>query len=150
MSNIKNLNLSNQKIKYKVCSDPEDNRYISFTPNDFDLPTRFAKAASEIKTFVEELETLKSDNIDKNIELLHTVDQKIKAQINYIFDYDVCQIVFGAVSCLTVNKENGMHFFEEFITALVPVIESEFSASIKQMKERTKKYTDLKGRFEGK
>jgi len=62
----------------------------------------------------------------------------MKETINYVFNNDVSQVVFGNTSALTTK--NGKTIAERFITAVTPIIQKEMEAEIKASNKRTSKH----------
>lgn len=132
--------------------------YLNF--DDTDFPNRLLKGRKEIGEYleskrvelgVENIDEIKSkdysvEEIEKVLSLSEKIDRYIKDRLDYIFDYDMCQEIFGNVSSISVTR-NGEYYFDNILNAILPFVEKEYNVRINATNERMKKYTDQKGKY---
>lgn len=123
--------------------------YIEIDLGDINLPGRAKEAQKNITDYMTK-NTKKAEkadkekNIDAQLKLLTDCDIYVKNQINYIFKSDVCKIIFGDTSSISVTRE-GEYYFECFLNAAFAIIEKEYDVRMTKLSLRTKAYTDKKG-----
>ncbi len=136
------INFEIEKTKFRLGNS---DKVIEIDTGDLNFVTRFTDAQSKISAYLETL-NINTGSTEKDVEALKQADLFMKEQINYIFDYDVSSAVFGNASCMSVTKK-GEYYFENFIGAILPVIEHEFGVRIDKMSTRAKQYMQMKGKF---
>lgn len=132
-----NYELSGKKVRLG-----NSDKYITFYPADANFPDRLQQAYDEIEKYTADIKP--ADGIENQIKQSRDADKFIKEKLDYAFGYPVCDTAFGCVSALSLD-ENGFYLFERFISALMPVIEKEFSKRFDKLNKRIKSYTDKKG-----
>lgn len=116
---------------------------ISFNAADVNFIPRASKMQDNIQRYIEEVKSL-ADSKDTLSEIdianaFNDIDNKIKSEIDLLFDSNASEVVFGNQSCL--NSLNGVTFIERFLNAFMPIIKKEFEAEQKKSKKRIEKYT---------
>jgi hypothetical protein len=140
------LNFDDGYKQFMINDDP--NRVIRFNPADFSIIER-------IKTAYDEID--KAMKIDKDIELkpdgtpigdlaaasavVKGINDTIKAQIDYIFNSPVSELVFGKQSPMAMVK--GVPLYERFLNVAIPVVRDEIKAEQEASRKRISKYTSL-------
>lgn len=120
--------------------DIEDERgnvrgQISINTSDANLLPRAQTLVSNIENYLNEI-----DGAEQDAELVKAVDEKVKKEINVLFDDPNCsEVVFGNQNCL--NTLNGVTFVERFLTAILPLIKDDIEAESKKSAEKISKYT---------
>lgn len=150
----KTIQFQIEKTRYYF---PDKTRYIELDEGDVNLPSRLVEARKKIIEYSENLakkygvnglddiSKVSSGDIEKDIEVLRDADVYIRNQINFILDDESgSQNAFGNASCISVTK-NGEYYFENFLNALIDVVNAAFDARINKIKMRIKTYTDRKG-----
>ena len=112
---------------------------ISIYPNDFNIGTRAKEAQKKIIECIESAELIAGENEAEAIEQITNLDNKIKEQLNYLFNSDVSGTVFNGLHCLNVTQD-GKYFIENFLDMIIPVINSELDNALKASKTRVDKY----------
>ena len=108
---------------------------IKIDPSDVNLYPRALKLIENIESYKDGI----ADDAD-DIQLITEIDQKIKAEINALFDDENCSdVVFGNKNCLSTL--NGITFVERFLTAILPIIKKEADKEAEKSKKRIEKYT---------
>ncbi|MBO5726955.1 MAG: hypothetical protein J6S00_07840 [Clostridia bacterium] len=157
-----NNNEDNFSIDFEIERTPvrlgKSGRVFYMDFNDTNFPVRLQEGREEIAKFFESKSTelgisnfdeiktnnLENEDIQKIIATTKEIDDFIKSKIDYIFGYEVSKDVFGTASSVSVTK-NGEYYFDNFLNALLPLIEREYQVRIKATNERVRKYTDRKG-----
>lgn len=124
------LNFDDGYKEFMINDDP--NRVIRFNPTDFSIVDRFHTAANEVDALIAGLD------MEKDVSAIMKLDEKVKEQIDYIFNQPVSQIVFGNQSALTPVK--GRLLCERFLETVLPVIKENIKEEKKKSAERVGKY----------
>lgn len=128
----------------------DKNKVIRFNPADINLLERFDKAYKsieeeqrriekdiELKTNGEPIEGV--EDYEQALEIIQGLNQLIKDKIDYIFDSEVADVIFGNQSPMSTVK--GRPFFERVFDAIQPILEKEITAEQKASEKRVNKYT---------
>lgn len=141
---MRNLSFDDGFISLTINNDP--NRVISFNPADMGILERISKSIDVIEKVTNDNQDIKLKNDGTPLEELaniaetvNKVDKTIKEQINYIFNSNISDAVFGNQSALSLCK--GVPLWESFLLTIIPVIEEEVMKEKKKSAERIKKYT---------
>lgn len=141
---MRNLSFDDGFISLTINNDP--NRVISFNPADMGILERIAKSIDVIEKVTNDNQDIKLKNdgtpfeeLANIAETVNKVDKTIKEQINYIFNSNISDAVFGNQSALSLCK--GVPLWESFLLTIIPVIEEEVMKEKKKSAERIKKYT---------
>lgn len=148
------IQFSVEKTRYYL---PDRVHYIDIDAGDVNFPTRLIEARKEIIEYsgniakiyniegLDDIATVTTGDIEKDVLVLREADEFIKGKINKILNDDNASTnIFGNASSISVTK-NGEYYFENFLNALIDVINVEFDTRIDKIKMRVKKYTDRKG-----
>lgn len=147
---IQEIQIDTGLIKFNLRDKTTKEFYgtIAFNPTDFNILKRFDEARKNIieaqKEFEEEDVDLKEDGtpFETSNSIIKSVDKLNKLiceQIDFIFDSDISNTVFGNKSPLALIK--GKLFFENFMNSVHPIIEKEINNQIVETEKRTSKYT---------
>lgn len=114
---------------------------IKVPTNDLNYQQRAIDTSNRIKSFVVEAKNLPSEiTREEEIAVLTDLDNKIKAEINKLFDDEnASKVVFGNQHCL--NTKNGISLVERFVNAIMPVIRADMEKEQKASMKRIEKYT---------
>ncbi len=134
---MRNINIDDGREAIMINGDSERVIYIHAT--DFNIKVRAQKAKTEINKMLTELDNAKPENDEAFADILEDIDKRIREQINYIFDYDVSQPVFGACSPLMALK-NGKSYIEAFLEAIIPELEKIAEKAAKASEKRINKH----------
>lgn len=113
--------------------------YIS--PDDYNILERAKTAEKNIQEHIRDLEKQSkslSDNEEELATVISGVDQKVKKEIDYLFDYPVSEVVFGNTHCLSTRR--GVYFVENLLKGIMPVIERTVSEEAAASQKRMNKY----------
>ena len=140
---MQNLRIDDGLKEFTINGDK--NKVIRFNPADLNLLDRLDQAETAIEKAQDELE--KDISLDasgkperqEDIEFMRKVNKLIKDQIDFIFDAEVSDVVFGNQSPLSSVK--GKPFFERFFDAVKPILEKEITKEREASQKRISKYT---------
>lgn len=138
---------------YEIEVKNERNEHLGnvfVNPMDVNIIVRLKEARKEINRYIEEAQKAatdapedKGEEYARAAELIRQIDEKIREQVNYIFNYDVSSVVFGKQHCLT--SSGGKYLVERMIDAFLPVFEKIRNIEQEASKKRLDKYVgDLK------
>lgn len=133
---MQTISFDNGIKEYAINGD--ENNVIRFNPTDFGLVERIKKAQKKI----EELEKHynKAEKTQENAEkILIDYDRKIRDQINYVFNSDVCTAAFGSTNCMTICA--GQPLYQNFLEAVIPILEKDINTESKKAQKRISRYT---------
>ena len=112
---------------------------IKINTTDINMFHRAKETQERIKQLVDEVTANVSSDEDV-INATYECDQKIKAEINQLFDDEnLSNVVFGNQSCL--NTLDGVTFVERFLNMVMPTIQADFQSEMAKSSDRVKKYT---------
>ena len=126
----------------------DENRVIRFNPSDVAMLKRLNQAKENILEAMKGNEDIELDEEGKPIDSLENaskiirhIDNTIKEQINYIFNYEVADVVFGEQSPMA--NVNGLPLYVRFMESIKPVIEEAMKEERKKSRKRVEKYTKV-------
>lgn len=141
---MRNINIDDGLKEFTINGDK--NRVIRFNPADINLLDRLDRAEKDLEVEKEKLEEdveidLKGEAKNReDVEYIREMNNLIKDKIDFIFDADVSEAVFGNQSPLSTVK--GRPYFERFLDAIRPVLEEEITKEVEATDKRVSKYTD--------
>lgn len=117
----------------------DENCVIRINTTDFNLPKRIQDANGTIKTVISEYE---GKNAADDIA---GCDTKVREIINEVFGSDICTPAFGKTNLFSITS-NGNYIFENFLSALLPVIQADIEEAAKaaQVRPEVQKYLEEK------
>lgn len=113
---------------------------ISIYPNDFNIGKRAKEVQIKIMDYINAAEKIVNEREEDVIEEITELDNKIKEQLDYLFNTKISETVFKGLHCLNVTA-GGKYFIESFLDMIIPVINSEMDKAIEVSKQRVNKYT---------
>lgn len=138
---MKNINIDDGREAITINGDP--NRTIYVQASDFNIKVRARQAQKNIGALLEEIDKATPENEDTFTDVLEDIDKKVREQINFIFNSDVSEPVFGACSPL-MSLKSGKSYVEAFLDAIIPELEKiakkATEASEKRIAKHTRKY----------
>lgn len=145
---MQNLIIDDGLKEFTINNDPD--KVIRFNPADINLLDRFDKAYKSIEEEQKKLEedielevdgkpVEEQEDYDQALEVIRRLNQFIKDQIDYMFDSEVSDVIFGNQSPMSTVK--GRPFFERVFDAIEPILKKEITAEIKASEKRVSKYT---------
>ena len=124
----------------------DESRIIKFNPCDVAILTRIDEAKVKILEAINLSEDVELnsegkpvDNFENATKIVKHIDDTIKEQINYIFNYEVSEVVFGKQSPMANVK--GMPLYARFMESIKPVIETAMKEENEKSRKRVAKYT---------
>ena len=143
---MKDLSFDEGYKEFSINGD--ENRVIRFNPSDMAIIKRLEEAKNKISESMAIKDDIELDNEGKPINSLENyskvishIDNVIKEQINYIFDSDVANVVFGNQSPLANIK--GKPLYERFMESVMPEIKKAVEEEAKESRKRVEKYTKV-------
>ena len=134
---MKNINIDDGREAIMINGDP--NRVIYVQASDFNIKIRARQAQKNIRDLLGELDKVNPENEEAFADILEDIDKKVREQINFIFNSDVSQPVFGACSPL-MSLKNGMSYIEAFLDAILPELEKIAEKAAKASEKRINKH----------
>lgn len=110
-------------------------------PNDLNIFDRLEKAEVIINKATNEVdELIKKNAKDRDIAAaVKRADDKIKKELDYIFDYDVSDTIFKNTNCLSTHR--GVPMIEDFINKIMPVLSDVTGTELKVNQRNIRKHT---------
>ncbi|MBO5198060.1 MAG: hypothetical protein J6B85_06010 [Lachnospiraceae bacterium] len=138
-----NINIDDGYKEFTINNDP--NRVIRFNPADIAIIERFDTAGRVMKEAAEAVSDIPlqpdgSTSIQDAAYAVAKVNQTIREQIDYIFNYPVSDAVFGNQSPLA--SVGGIPLFEQFLTAAIAYVKTEIRSEQRASAARIEKYTN--------
>ena len=113
---------------------------ISINVSDFNIIDRIAQSEKKIMQIASGVqEKVKNmQTIEEKGKAMADADAEIKKELDYMFDSNVSEIVFGNKSCLSVC--GGQLLITNFIEGIIPVIKHDLLAVRKEAENRMAVY----------
>lgn len=125
------------EVGYKEYSiNGDESRILRINTSDMNIITRMNKAEKELQKIADKCNSATADNA---IETLSYLDNEVRKQINYVFDGDVSNIIFGNTN--SISLAGGKPIFENFLEAVLPIIKEDISTEQKKIERKVSKYT---------
>lgn len=137
------INFDEGLKQYTINGD--ENRVIKFKPTDFDMIARMKKTKKVFEKYAEEMKN-KGASSEEPFEMANEYSEKIKEQINYMFGYDIADVVFEKGNCLSIC-DNDNPVFLNFFNAVFPIITQDIEETQKKLDKNVKKYTSQAEQF---
>lgn len=144
---MKSLNFNDGYKEFMINEDPK--RVIRINPADMEILARFDEAVKEIEAAQNDIQSdveLKTDGdplsqLEQAGEVVRKLTELIKGQINYIFNADVADVIFGNQSPMSLV--GGAPLYEQFFEAVIPEIAETLKEERKKSEERVSKYVGM-------
>lgn len=132
-----NLNFDVGYKEYSINGD--ESRILRIKMTDYAIFDRFTKAMKQIDKIAKEYENSTANTFDEANNLFVSVDRKIRKQIDFIFDGDVSDIIFGNTNCISIA--GGKPVFQNFLEVILPSIKKDIGVEQQKIAEKVHKYT---------
>ena len=129
---MENIVLNDGKKAYTINED--ENRVIRFNPSDLGILSRTQEIIKGIEN------EIKKNEKRKNKKNILDLGDYIKSQIDYVFNSEIADIVFEKTHPMT--SIDGVPYYQQFLTAVTPIILKEAEKERNASEERMKKYTE--------
>lgn len=134
------MNNLSYNVGYKEYSiNGDESRILRIKMTDYAIFDRFTKAMKQIDKIAKEYENSTANTFDEANNLFVSVDKKIRKQIDFIFDGDVSDIIFGNTNCISIA--GGKPVFQNFLEAILPSIKKDIGVEQQEIAEKVHKYT---------
>ena len=134
-----NLNL--ELYRQEICINGDKDKTISFCPDDINIINRYQESMEELEEIKQDVFNLNQDidenNINETIKKIFNLDKIIKEKIDYIFNSEISEKVFGETSCLAVGR-NGQPIFQNLLETLLNYCTNRYSDKIEEVKNSDK------------
>ncbi len=134
---MKNINIDDGREAIMINGDP--NRVIYVQASDFNIKLRARQAQKSIRKYLKKIEKEKPENEEACMLFLDRADKECRKQLNYIFNYDVSNPVFGLCSPL-MKLSNGKIYAEAFLEAIFPELEKIAEKAVQASEKRINKH----------
>ena len=118
---------------FDINGDP--NRTITINPADFGILERLEAAYARIEAAYGKLK-----GTEVTEEVLFAFSSALNREVDYIFNSEVSDIVFGGAS--PISTVGGVPLFQRFFEAVLPLIEEAVQSEAALSEERIAKYTE--------
>lgn len=140
-----------QKERFRINGD--NSKILELNTSDANIITRLEKGYTELSRLAAEVQKMdfgEGESTDQEFKKLSknlkTIDDKMREQIDYIFDSNVSEVCAGNASM--IDPINGKFRWEHIIEAIGNLYADSFNSEFAKMKakigNRTKKYTGKK------
>lgn len=141
--NIFDKNFGTGKTPVKL---GKNDRYFYMDFNDTNFPVRLKQGCEEIGKFLKEkcselgIEDISQlqvkgrmvEECERKLSVFHEIDTVIKNKIDFIFNYNVSNDVFGIAPCIWITKK-GEFYFDNFLNGLLPLVEENFGIKLQSI-----------------
>ena len=135
---MRNFNINTGLKSYTINGD--ESKVIYINTSDLGIPKRAKQAEKELKKIADKCANIEDSlSIDESIELLDKFDGQVKKIIDYIFNADVSDVVFGRTNSLSMV--DGKPVFQNFLDAIIPEIVKDTDKEYKKSQKNITKYT---------
>lgn len=142
---MENLSFDNGIIEVMINGDK--NKTIAFCPSDINISVRYKEALKIFEELSEKVKNIFNDKsndteaIFKQIEEYKKIDDTVKKTIDYIFNAEISNIVFGELSSLS-KTSNGSYAFENLLNSLLGLCNKCYDNKVSHIKngEKAQKY----------
>lgn len=135
---MRELKIKNGVQEFKINGD--ENKILRINTADLQILNRAKKAETELKEIANECININQNmSNDESIDLLDKYDKKVKKTIDYIFNTNASQVVFGEMNCLSIC--DGQPVFKNFLDEILPVITTDIESETKKSQANINKYT---------
>lgn len=125
---MKSLNFANGYKEYMINNDP--NKVIRINSSDLGIVKRAREAQEKINSII------LSNDTETDAEMLNTT---VREQLDYIFGAGVSDIAFGSTNVMSIA--GGAPIFQNFIDAILPIIEEDITKEKELSDKRISNYT---------
>lgn len=135
------INLNSNLKEIEIIRNGKNEGVIYFDPSDVSILNRLhevmKKCDEEYKAFTAKAATL---DPEQALDEMVRVDKLLRSYMNYAFNADIDEIVFGEAFCF--NSKGGVTMLEQFLNEALKICDKEMSAEAKRAEARTNKYLD--------
>lgn len=141
---MRNLDINKGYKTYSINGD--ENAVITVKTTDFGIIDRLTKVREHAAKIVSELEKIESDAAPEvYLKAMSEADEKVKAELDTVFDSPVSKTVFGNMNSLSFA--GGQPVAINFIEAILPEIEKDLEEEQKASNAKLIKYTEAAKQF---
>lgn len=140
---MNNLNFDDGYREFSINND--ESRVVRFNPSDYAIFARLAEAKKKIGEAFEKAGDVDITPEGKAVDFevagkrIDELDKIIKEQMNYVFNSEVADKIFGNQSPL--SNIGGKSLFERVFECIEPILLDAMTESKKERKKKIEKYT---------
>ena len=139
---VDKMNINFEENIREITLNGNENRKIKFSPSDYAIIERFNTALKhfdEISKEMTEMKISESNALEDMSNLIKIGNEKLEAEVDYIFGYQISDLVFENQSPLTFIK--GRTLFEIFIESAMEYVVKTIKEEQEKSKAKVSKYT---------
>lgn len=141
---MKNLDINKGYKSYTINGD--EGAVITVKTTDFGIIDRLTRVRENIGRIVAELEKVEeSAKTETYLNALNDADQKVKVELDEVFDSPVSAAVFGNMNCLSFA--GGQPVALNFLEVIIPEITKDLEQEQKTSSAKISKYTAAAKQF---
>ena len=109
--------------------------------SDFNFLKRAETCEKNIETLMDEAKKIAADKTDGDaavVDQITSLDEKMKKELDTMFDYGVSGVVFGNIHCMSMR--NGVPFIERFLDTILPICKDVIKKESDESNKRVAKY----------
>lgn len=130
------------KQEFRINGD--NNKILKLNPSDLNIMDRLEKGVNALTDLMSEISHIDTETADV-MEELHRADQKMREQLDWIFDSNVSEVCCGTAGTM-YDIINGVFRWEHIIDSLTNLYKNNLNSEYHKMKSRIdkhiSKYTD--------
>lgn len=130
---------------YDINGDPD--RVIKVNVGDYAIFDRWEEVKKKLEDkeeFYAELnlnpDGTSLDETEEAMRMARELDKFVRSQINYVFNADVADVIFGKQSCLSIR--NGEPLWMHFMNIILAEVEKDMTKEAKSFSNKMSKYTN--------
>lgn len=136
---MRNLEINKGYKTYTINGD--ESAVITVKTTDFTIIERLTKVKSHISAIVSELKNIKEGSpAEVYLSALSDAEQKVRAELDAVFDSPVSETVFGSMNCLSFA--GGQPVALNFLEVIIPEITKDLNEEQQAASARISKYTE--------
>lgn len=140
------LNFSKNKGIKEYCFADDENAIIRINTRDSNLYPRLNESRKKLEALYKEYENFNADSEEESAKALVNFDNRIKAELDYMFDYPVSEVAFGNFSSISIY--DGMPAFQSFLNAILPEIYKDIDSEHKESEKVIDKFVNEAEQYE--
>lgn len=135
---MKNFNINDGIKEFTINND--ENRVLRINTSDLQISVRLKQCEKELNQISKEFQKFdETMTVEDSIEAIDKYDKKVKQRLDYIFNTNVSEVVFGGMNCLSIC--GGKPVFQNFLDEVMPEISQNIEEEVKKSQQNIKKYT---------
>ncbi|MCM1364960.1 MAG: hypothetical protein NC122_07070 [Faecalibacterium sp.] len=138
---MKSINFNTGVKQYAINGD--ENNAVSVNINDVNLPKRIGECQAELDAIQAEFKAIGTPTVEQMAEY----DERIKKMLDYAFNTDISERVFGSMNCLSPTEDNEI-LCVGFLNAFLPLVMEDIKKFSKNLKPGVSKKVEAYTTFD--